>query len=177
MTVEKKVNSKSVRVVCGDITDMEVEAFVYDITADARLGTGYGGAIAIRAGKKVQEELDAIGSCPTGDAIITSGGKMKVRHIIHVNGPKFFEEDEEGKLRKATRSALRLAEENGIAQLAFPPIGTGFYQVDLGLAARVLVDEVTQHLENEGTLKDILLVALDTREQKPFEEAMQKGGA
>ena len=176
MGAEIRVNNKVIRVVRGDITDMEVEAFVYDITADARLGTGYGGAIAVRGGKKVQEELDAIGSCPTGEAIVTSGGRMPVKQIIHVNGPKFYEEDQEGKLRRATKAALQLAEEKDIGQLAFPPIGTGFYQVDQQLCARVLVDEVTRHFRGDGGLREVLLVALDTREEKPFEMHIQKGG-
>jgi O-acetyl-ADP-ribose deacetylase (regulator of RNase III) len=147
---------------------MEVEAFVYDITADAKLGTGYGGAITARGGKSVQDELDAIGSCPTGEAIITSAGKMPVKHIIHVNGPKFHEDDQEGKLTRAIKSALALADEQGIAQLALPPVGTGFYQVDLGMCARVLVDTVAEHLQGQTSLTEVLLVGLDPREHKPF---------
>ena len=98
----------------GDITDMEIEAFVYDITADAKLSSGYGGAIAVRGGKTIQEELDSIGGCPTGEAIITSAGNLKAKHIIHVNGPKFHEPGTEEKLRRATSAALRLAEEKGM---------------------------------------------------------------
>ena len=148
---------------------MEVEAFVYDITEDAKLGTGYGGAITARGGKAVQDELDAIGSCATGEAIITSAGKMKSKHIIHVNGPKFHEADQEGKLQRAVQNALQLAVKTGISQLAFPPVGTGFYQVDQQLCARVIVDTVTEHLQGDTSLKEVLLVALDTREFKPFE--------
>ena len=98
---EKKIGDKVIRLVRGDITNLEVEAFVYDITADAKLGTGYGGAISQRGGPTIQKELSEIGSCPTGEAIVTSAGKMKAKHIIHVNGPKFFEPDTEGKLRRA----------------------------------------------------------------------------
>ena len=173
---ERKVGNGVIRAVRGDITDMEVEAFVYDITADAKLGTGYGGAITARGGKAVQDELDAIGSCPTGEAIITSAGKMPVKHIIHVNGPKFHEEDQEGKLRSAVGNALRLAEENGIAQLAFPPVGTGFYQVDLQMCVRVIVDAVTEHLKGDTSLNEVLLVGLDTREITPFEALLGQGG-
>ncbi|MBW2529745.1 MAG: macro domain-containing protein [Deltaproteobacteria bacterium] len=173
--VEKKIGKKKLRLVVDDITDIDVEAFVYDITEDAKLSSGYGGAIATRGGKKVQEELDEIGSCPKAKAIITSAGKMKAKHIIHVNGPKFFEPDEEKKLRKATRAALALANENQIKRLAFPPIGTGLYQVDQNLCAKVLVEETTKHLKKETTLEEVLLVALDTREQKPFEKALAGG--
>ncbi len=168
MTVEKKVANSKIRLVKDDITDMEVEAFVYDIRSDAKLGTGYGGAITSRAGKVVQDELDVIGTCAKGQAIITSAGKMPVKQIIHVNGPKFHEPDQELKLKSVTEAALKLANEKGIEQLAFPPIGTGFFQVDLQLCVKVMVDTVMEHLQGSTTLKEVIFVALDTREYNPF---------
>ncbi len=173
--VEKRIGDKVIRLVEGDITDMDVEAFVFDITEDVKLGTGYGGAITIRGGKAIQEELDAIGSCPKGEAIITGAGKMKAKHIIHLNGPKFFEEDEEGKLRRATKNALKRADENHIKQLAFPPVGTGLYQVDLKLCADVMIDTVSKHLRGKTGLKEVLFVALDTREREPLKAKIQGG--
>ena len=174
--VEKKINNSKVRLIRGDITDIDVEAFVFDITSDVKLGTGYGSAIMARGGKKVQEELDTIGSCPTGEAIITSAGKMKAQHIIHLNGPKFHEPDQEGKLRSAVSAALKRAEEKQIKQVAFPPIGTGFYQVDLQMCVQVMVDTVSQHLQGNTGLDEVLFVALDTREYKPFEARIGQGG-
>jgi len=172
---EKKIGDKVIRLVRGDITNLEVEAFVYDITVDAKLGTGYGGAISQRGGPTIQKELSEIGSCPTGEAIVTSAGTMKAKHIIHVNGPKFFEPDTEGKLRRTTQAALQRAEEKGIRQLAFPPVGTGLYQVPLDLCARVMVDTVEEHLKRGGGLKEVLFVALDTREFKPLQTKIQGG--
>ncbi len=154
---------------------MDIQAFVYDITADMRLGAGFGGAIQMRGGIVIQKELDKIGSCPTGEAVVTGAGILKADYIIHVNGPKFREEDEEGKLRMATKSALRRADEKGIKRLAFPPIGTGLYQVPLDLCARVMVDTITEHLRNDTSLEEVLLVAVDTREFEPFRRAMEKG--
>lgn len=173
--VEKKIGGKVIRLVKGDITDMEVEAFVFDITEDAKLGTGYGGAIMIRGGKIIQEELDEIGKVPKAKAVITGAGKMKAKHIIHLNGPKFFEEDEEGKLRKATKNALKLADENKITQVAFPPVGTGLYQVDLKVCADVMVDAVAKHLKGKTGLDEVLFVALDTREYEPLKAKIQGG--
>lgn len=174
--VEKKVGDKVIRLIRGDITNLEVEAFVYDITEDVKLGSGYGGAISQRGGPSIQKELDAIGKCPTGEAIVTGAGKMKAKYIIHVNGPKFNEPDTEGKLRRATQAALRRAEEKGIRQLAFPPVGTGLYQVPLDLCARVMVDTVEEHLQGKSNLKEVIFVALDTREFNPL-KAKIEGGA
>ena len=173
--MERKIGDKTIRLVRGDITDLEVEAFVFDITADCKLSSGYGAAIAQRGGKAVQTELSAVGQLKTGDAVMTTAGEMKAKHIIHTNGPKFHEPDTETKLRKAMESVLRLARDKGISQLALPPIGTGLYQVPLDLCARVMVDAVTQHLRGETSLKEILFVALDSREAGPLQTWLGKG--
>lgn len=173
--VEKKVGDKVIRLVVGDITDIEIQAFVFDITEDAKLGSGYGGAITGRAGKVVQDALDEIGKVATGDAVITTAGKMKAEHIIHTNGPKFHEPDTEGKLSKAMASVLEVAESNDIKQLALPPIGTGMYQVPLDLCARVMVGAVSEHLKGDSKLDEVVFVALNSREYAPLEAAIQGG--
>jgi O-acetyl-ADP-ribose deacetylase len=172
---ERAIGDKVIRVIRGDITDMPVEAFVYDITADCKLSSGYGGAIAARGGKVVQDELGKVGSLPTGEATVTTAGNLKAKHIIHVNGPKFHEPDTKGKLARAVLSALRKADERGITAVAFPPIGTGLYQIPLDVSAKVIVDTVSEHLKNSTSVKEVLLVALDAREVKPFETALQGG--
>ena len=77
--VERKVGGKTIRLVRGDITETEADAFVFDITEDAKLGSGFGGAIQQRGGVAIQKQLDAIGSCPTGEAVVTEAGVMKPR--------------------------------------------------------------------------------------------------
>jgi O-acetyl-ADP-ribose deacetylase (regulator of RNase III) len=173
--VERRIGDKIVRIVRDDITDMEVDAFVYDITEDVKLGAGHGSAIQQRGGVKIQEALDEIGRCPVGEAVITSGGLLKAKHIIHANGPKFCESDEEGKLRRATQAALAVAEANGLTTLAFPPMGTGLYQVPVDLCARVMVDAVTAHLADSTGLREVLFVIPDTRERGAFEAKLQGG--
>ncbi len=175
--VERTIGNRVIRLVRGDIADLEVEAFAFDITADCQLGSGYGGAIAQRGGKAVQEELNAIGSLPTGEAVVTGAGKMKAGHIIHTNGPKFREPGTAEKLTMATKSVLRRADEKGITELALPPIGTGLYQVPLDLCASVMVDTVAEHLQNGQTsLEVVSFVALDSRELGPL-QAKIEGGA
>lgn len=173
--VERTIGERKLRLVRGDITDLEFEAFVFDITEDAKLGSGFGAAIQQRGGIVIQKELDEIGSVPTGDAVVTTAGILKAEHIIHLNGPKFKEEDEEGKLRKAVGSALARATEKGIKQLAFPPIGTGLYQVPMDLCARVMVDSICDYLEGESSLEEVVIVTQDPRELGPFETEMKEG--
>jgi len=172
---EKKIGNKVLRVVRGDITDMEIGAFVFDITDDVKLGSGFGGAIQQRGGIVIQKQLDEIGSCPTGEAVVTEAGILKADWIIHANGPKFREEDEEGKLRKTVQSALARAEEKGVKRLAFPPMGTGLYQVPLDLCTRVMVETISQHLANGSTLDEVVIVAPDNREFNPFKAKIEEG--
>jgi O-acetyl-ADP-ribose deacetylase (regulator of RNase III) len=173
--VEKKVGNKVLRLVRADITDLEVEAFVFDITENVKLGSGFGNAIQQRGGVVIQKQLDTIGSCPTGEAVVTEAGLLKADWIIHANGPKFREEDEEIKLRKTVLSALARAEEKGVKRLAFPPMGTGLYQVPLDLCTRVMVETISQHLANGSTLEEVLIVAPDPREFNPFKARIEEG--
>jgi O-acetyl-ADP-ribose deacetylase (regulator of RNase III) len=173
--VERKIGDKSLRLVREDITEMEVDAFVFDVTEDLKLGSGFGAAIQQRGGIVIQKELDEIGSCPTGEAVVTEAGILKADWIIHANGPKFREEDEEGKLRKTVQSALARAEEKGVKRLAFSPMGTGLYQVPLDLCSRVMVETITEHLANGSTLQEVLIAAPDNREFDPFKAQIEEG--
>ncbi len=173
--VDRKIGNAVTHVVQADITEMEVDAFVYDITEDVKLGSGYGAAIQQRGGIVIQKELDEIGSCPTGHAIVTQAGILKADYIIHTNGPKFREEYEEQILYKSVNAVLARAEENGVKRLAFSPIGTGLYQVPMDLCARVMVDAVSTHLKNETGLEEVYFVAPDPREYGPFVAAVEKG--
>ena len=172
---ERRIGDKTLRLVRGDITDMEIEAFVFDVTEDLRLGSGFGGAIQQRGGIVIQKQMDEYGSCPTGEAVITEAGILKADWIIHANGPKFREEDEEGKLRRAVQSALARADEKGIKRLAFPPMGTGLYQVPLDLCTRVMVETISEPLQNGTSLEEVLIVAPDNREFGPFKAQIEEG--
>ena len=173
--VEREIGNKVLRLMRGDITELDVEAFVFDIESDMKLGAGFGSAIQRRGGIVIQKELDQIGACPTGEAVVTQAGILKADYIIHVNGPKFREEDEKGKLERAVTSALARAEEKGVKQIAFPPIGTGMYQVPLGLCADVMVETISRHLANGSDLDEVLIVVQDPREITPFEAKFKEG--
>lgn len=173
--VERTIGDKRLTMVRGDITEIDVEAFVFDITEDAKLGSGFGGAIQQRGGIVIQKELDEIGSVPTGEAVVTQAGILKAEYIIHVNGPKFREENEKDKLESVVTAALSRAEEKGVKRVAFPPIGTGMYQVPMDLCANVMVDTISRHLANGSNLDEVLIVVQDPREITPFEAKIQEG--
>lgn len=171
---EWKRNGKTLRLLRGDITDLEVEAFVFAASPDLKLGTGFGGAIAQRGGPAIQEELSRHPvPVPPGRAVLTRGGNLKARHVVHAVVPRFHEPEEEAKLRAAVRASFEEAERAGIRQLALPAMGAGFYGVSLDLCSRVLLEESLGHLKNASRLEEIILCLNDSREMKAFEGRFQ----
>ncbi|MBI4702301.1 MAG: macro domain-containing protein [Deltaproteobacteria bacterium] len=173
LATEKKVKDGVIRVVKDDISAMDVEAFVFYAQDDLRLGAGYGNAIAVRGGPKIQEELKALGPCKVGDVVVTGAGKLKAKHILHAVGPKFQEEGTEKKLLLTMENILAQAEQRDIGQLAVPPLGCGFYGVPLDLCARVTLAAAKKHLEAGSKLREFLVVACDAREYRPFAAALE----
>lgn len=166
------VNGKTLRLVKGDITDLEVEAFVYYAQHNLNLGSGFGTAIATRGGPKIQEELQQFSALKTTEAVITGAGMLKAKYIIHAVGPRFQESELAGKLKRTILNSLQQAESKEIRQLAFPPMGAGFYGVPLNLCARVMIDTILDYLNSETPLKEVIICLLDSREYEPFRKQM-----
>jgi O-acetyl-ADP-ribose deacetylase (regulator of RNase III) len=169
---EKTQAGTSVQLIKGDITDLEVDAFVFYAQPDLALGSGFGTAISVRGGPSVQEELETLAPVATGEAVVTAGGRLKAQHIIHAVGPRFQEEDTEGKLRTTMRNTLSRAAEHKIKRLALPAMGAGYYGIDPGLCARVMLEEIKRHLEGETGLEHIIICVLDTPQHKAFDDQL-----
>jgi O-acetyl-ADP-ribose deacetylase (regulator of RNase III) len=174
MPDELKVKQSVIRLTVEFIIDLDVDAVVYYARPDLALGSGFGAAIATKGGPKIQEELKRIGGSETTEAVITSGGNLKAKHIIHAVGPRFQEEDLEEKLRCTTLNALRRAEENKIHRLAFPAMGAGFYGVPLEVCARVTLEAAKKYLEESRSLREVIFCLRDSREYKSFQAQMEK---
>jgi O-acetyl-ADP-ribose deacetylase (regulator of RNase III) len=168
MADEIRVGQKVIRLVNSDITDTEIECFVYYARPDLKLGAGLGGAIAVRGGPEIQKTLDDLAPIGPCEAVITDAGNLKSRFIIHANGPKFQEEEAESKLKTTILNLLKLADEKGIKQLALPAMGTGFYGIPLDRSADVCLNTVKEYLQNKTGIEEIVFCAIDSREYMPF---------
>jgi len=164
-----QIRNSTVRLVKGDITELDMDAFVYYAQPDLALGSGFGGAIAVRGGPSVQKELDGLGSVETGQAVVTEAGNLKASFIVHAVGPRFNEEDTSGKLRITVVNALKAAEEKGVKRIALPAMGAGFYAVPLDLCSRVVVEAIKSYLEGETEIQEVVICVVDRREFAPFE--------
>jgi len=171
--VEKKVNKTLIKLQQGDLTTLPVDAWVFYARENLDIGSGYGTAITMRGGVAVRNELKEIGSIKMGEAVITTAGEMKAKHIIHACGPKFQEPDLEKKLRDCMVSSLKVANDNGIKTLAYPPMGTGFYGVPLELSAKVMIDTFKDFLRGETPLEEAIICVIDYRDYLPFKKKME----
>jgi O-acetyl-ADP-ribose deacetylase (regulator of RNase III) len=165
---ETRINRTLVRVIRDDLTALDVDAFVFYAESSLALGSGYGTAISGRGGPGIQKELDGLAPVAMGEAVVSGGGKLKARYIIHAVGPKFQEPDLEGKLRTTMRSSLARAEEKPIRRLAFPAMGAGYYGIAADLCARVMLEQIKRHAQGATALEEITICVLDSRQQEAF---------
>jgi O-acetyl-ADP-ribose deacetylase (regulator of RNase III) len=166
MTVEFKVGNAILQLTVGDITDVEADAIVNAANSSLLGGGGVDGAIHRRGGPKILEECKKIRATlwpdglPTGHAVITSGGNLKTKHVIHTVGPVWFGgfHVEAELLKQAYRNALKLAVASGLKTIAFPSISTGAYGYPTEEASRVAVKTIKSFLENEDKLDKVVMV-------------------
>jgi O-acetyl-ADP-ribose deacetylase (regulator of RNase III) len=129
-----------------------------------KLGAGFGGAIAVRGGPQIQKDLDKLAPVGPYQAVISNAGELKAKYIIHANGPKFQEEDMEGKIKTTIINSLKLADEKGIKKIAFPPMGTGFYGVPLDRSARITLHTLKEYLQGNTGIEEVFVCLNDNRE-------------
>jgi len=170
MTEKQQLKSGTLSLVKADVTDYEIDAFVFYARDDLKLGSGFGNAIAMRGGPSIRKELEEIGSIKVTEAVATNAGDMKAKFIIHADGPKFQEADTEAKLKKTIINTLKCAEEKGAESLALPPMGAGFYGVPIEKSAEITVQTIAAYMNNGSKLKSVVICAMDNREFKPLQE-------
>jgi len=171
--IESKVSDNSrLNLIRGDLTNLEVEAFVFYAQSDLSLGSGFGNAISMRGGPTIKQELDKAEKVNMGESFISAAGELKAKFIVHSVGPAFLEENIEEKLKITIENSLKCAEDKGITQLAFPPMGAGFYGIPLPVCAKIMVDTVKNYLSNKTGLKEVIICAADDREYKPFADKL-----
>ena len=137
--METKVNQTSIVLVCGDITKETTDAIVNAANEHLAGGGGVDGEIHRAGGPTIMVECRKIRGCPTGQAVITTAGKLAAKHIIHTVGPVYSggNKGEAVLLQNAYRNSLQLAQENKLQSISFPAISCGVYGYPQDEAARL----------------------------------------
>lgn len=157
----------------ADITTLDVGAIVNAANTSLLGGGGVDGAIHRAGGPAILEQCRAIvarqGGCAPGDAVITTGGRLKAKHVIHTVGPVWTGDPaKEVILAKAYRSSLQLATSNGVNSIAFPNISTGIYRFPKLLAAEIAIREVSEFLKNDNMLKTVIFCCFDKENESIY---------
>jgi len=156
-----------IEVVRGDITKMEVDAIVNAANSSLMGGGGVDGAIHRAGGKKILEECMGYvrknGRLLTGEAMITSGGNLAAKYVIHTVGPVWNggKNHEEELLANAYRNSLELASRKNLKTIAFPNISTGVYHFPKEEAAEIAVKTVKEFLSLHSEIEKVHFVCFD----------------
>jgi len=158
--MQVKVGQSVLELVEGDITQQDTEAIVNAANKQLRVGGGVDGAINRAGGPKIQEEARKIGHCPTGQAVITTGGNLKAKYVIHAVGPMYLDgrRGESDQLASAYRESLKIASDKSIKSLAFPSISTGVYGYPIPDAAKIALGTIKDYLSEHPEIELVRFV-------------------
>jgi len=159
--MEHKVGQAVLELVQGDITEQATDAIVNAANEQLVLGGGVAGAIRRKGGPAIQAECSLKAPINVGEAVMTTGGNLKARYVIHAVGPRMGEGNEDAKLGNATASVLRVAGENGLRSVAFCAISTGIFGYPMGRCASIMLATTIEHLKGRTGLKRVVFCLYD----------------
>ncbi len=178
--METTVNKTKLALIQGDITKQDTDAIVNAANSGLMGGGGVDGAIHRAGGPAILEDCKRIraeiGRLPTGQAVITTGGNLKARHVIHTVGPVWHggEKGEPELLASAYRESLRLAVDIGLKTVSFPSISTGVYGYPVDLASKTALETVIGFLREDDALSEVIFVLFDSRTYGAYEAALRE---
>lgn len=158
----------------GNITQLAVDAIVNAANSSLLGGGGVDGAIHRAAGPGLLEECRRFGGCPTGEARLTGGHRLKARFVIHTVGPVWRGggANEEELLARCYRSSLALAAAHDVRSIAFPAISTGAYRFPGPRGCAIAIHETNHFLATNETLQKVIFVSFDADTEALYRRAL-----
>ncbi len=168
-----KINSTVIELIQADITKQTTDCIVNAANAALQMGGGVAGAIRRRGGPAIQEECNRIGGTHVGGAVITTGGNLATKYVIHAVGPIFGEDHEDAKLKDATLNSLILADKHNLRSIAFPAISTGIFGFPKDRCATIMLSTTIAYLDGPTGLEKVVYCLYDKKTLDLFEHTLQ----
>ena len=174
--MEVAIHQSVLALIEGDITAQDTDAIVNAANARLAGGAGVDGAIHRAGGPAIMAECRQIGGCPTGKAVITTGGNLKAKYVIHTVGPVYRggTKDEAALLKSAYLESLKLAAKNGVKTIAFPAISMGVYGYPPEEGARIALETAIEYLQEHTAIQRIHFVLFGGSMRGLFEQELRK---
>ncbi len=169
---ELKVKNSKIRLIQGDITELSTDVIVNAANKALIMGGGVAGAIRRKGGSAIQEECNRIGGTFVGGAVITTGGNLKARHVIHAVGPRMGEGNEDEKLRNATLNSLKLMDKHGLKTIAFPAISTGIFGYPIDRCAKMMMSTSRDYLRGTTQIREVIFCLYTSSDFEVFEKTL-----
>ena len=170
---ELKVKESVICLVQGDITELETDVIVNAANDQLILGGGVAGAIRKKGGPNIQDECNKIGSTFVGEAVITTGGNLKAKHVIHAVGPRMGEGDEDQKLKHAILNSLKLMDEYNLKTIAFPAISTGIFGFPIDNCSKIMINTVKNYLQSNTQIEKVVFCLYTASDFNVFEKELK----
>lgn len=167
------INHGTLELVKGDIANEETDAIVNAANNHLWMGAGVAGAIKRKGGEEIEREAVALGPIEIGQAVLTSGGKLKAKHVIHAAAMGQDLHTDAVKIKTATLSALTLAEKHQLISISFPAMGTGVGDFSPFHCAKIMLTEAIQFLQTSKHNKTIHVVLFDQETYDAFEQELK----
>ena len=162
------VKNSVIKLIKGDLTDLNTDVIVNAANAQLILGGGVAGAIRRKGGSTIQEECNEIGGTFVGGAVITTGGNLKAKHVIHAVGPRMGEGEEDSKLSNAILNSLKLMDEHKMKNVAFPAISTGIFGYPIDKCAKIMIFTAKKYLAGETQIKEVIFCLYSNSDYEIF---------
>lgn len=180
--MEATIGTSRLILILGDITEQDTDAIVNAANPSLLGGGGVDGAIHRKGGEGILKECKIIRhtsypeGLPTGKAVITTGGKLKAKKVIHTVGPIWNggNKKEAEFLVQAYRSSLTLAMKMGLKTISFPSISTGAYGYPIEKASRIAIKAVVDFLEKNKGIEEVRFVLHSKQDMRTYEEALKE---
>ncbi|MBY8984204.1 MAG: macro domain-containing protein [Candidatus Lokiarchaeota archaeon] len=170
---EINVKNSKIRLVQGDITELSTDVIVNAANSQLILGGGVAGAIKKKGGPTIQEECHKIGGTIVGGAVITTGGNLKAKHVIHAVGPRMGEGNEDDKLRNATLNSLKILDEHKLKSIAFPAISTGIFGYPIERCSKIMITTVKEYLNSNTQINEVIFCLYTNSDFEVFDKELK----